>query len=81
MEELTLGKGGPGGQGTDFKYHDRIYTCKTVWVALVKLWSQGLGCGHTIHYAAVAHEPHNSDLDGSARCIPLDSLHLQQDKQ
>lgn len=33
------------------------------------------------HYVAVAHEPHNSDLDGSALCVPLDSLHPQQDKQ
>lgn len=40
-----------------------------VWVALVTLGSQGLRCGHTIHYVAVAYEPHNSDLDGSASCV------------
>lgn len=52
-----------------------------VWVALVKLGSQGLRSGHIIHCVAVAHEPHNRDLDGSALCVPLDSSHRQQDKQ
>lgn len=40
-----------------------------VWVALVALGAKGLRSDHTIHYVAVAHEPHNSDLDGSALCV------------
>lgn len=41
-----------------------------------------VGCaGHTAHYVTAAHEPNDSDLDGSTLYDHLDSLHLQQERE
>lgn len=37
--------------------------------------------GQTAHYAAIAHELDNSDLDGSTLYVHPASSYLQQDKE
>lgn len=61
------------------KKEEGEHRCKMERAKLVR--GRVASAGQTAHYAAIAHELDNSDLDGSTLYVHPASSYLQQDKE